>query len=68
VAQKERKQLYGQALVNFSIAANENHFNSRTLKISAQLYLHKFHQSHGFSVKGTSYLEDEISHIRMLKS
>jgi ElaA protein len=68
VAKKERKQMYGDALVTFSIAAIEKHFNSRKVKISAQLYLQKFYQSHGFAVKGTSYLEDGIPHIGMLKS
>ena len=68
VTKKERKQTYGHDLVNDSIAAIESHFNYRIVKTSAQLHLQKFYESHGFTTEGTSYLEDGIPRIGMLKS
>ena len=38
------------------------------ITISAQLYLKKFYESHGFVAVGDSYLEDDIPHIEMRKA
>ena len=40
-------------------------FQETKITISAQLYLQKFYESHGFVVVGESYLEDDIPHIEM---
>lgn len=36
-------------------------------RISAQAYLQKFYESHGFLCVGDEYLEDDIPHIEMLR-
>ena len=38
------------------------------LVMSAQVYLVKFYEYFGFSTIGEEYLEDEISHIKMIRS
>ena len=43
----------------------KNHFNEQNITISAQLYLKKFYQSHGFIATSKTYLEDDIPHIEM---
>jgi len=68
VAIKERKFGYGHQLIKASIAAIKNHFDVREITISAQVYLQKFYESHGFEKVGEEYLEDGIPHIRMDKS
>lgn len=37
------------------------------IRISAQAYLQKFYESHGFACVGEEYLEDNIPHIEMLR-
>ena len=38
---------------------------TEVLELSAQTYLLKFYESHGFSTVGSEYLEDNIPHIKM---
>jgi ElaA protein len=38
------------------------------ITISAQLYLKKFYESHGFIQTTEMYLEDDIPHIEMRRS
>ena len=66
VAEKERQYGYGHDLIKESIAAVENHFKTTTIKISAQTYLQRFYESHGFVMVGEEYLEDGIPHIAMI--
>lgn len=40
-------------------------FDVGEIVISAQLYLQKFYEQHGFIAEGESYPEDDIPHIRM---
>lgn len=68
VAENERKFGYGHVIVEHSISAIEEYFNEKSIKISAQLYLKKFYESHGFKQIGEGYLEDEIPHIAMIKN
>ena len=42
-------------------------YKETKITISAQLYLQKFYESHGFIAVGESYLEDDIPHIEMKK-
>jgi ElaA protein len=68
VSKIERKNDYGHALFDFSIASVIKHFDTETIKISAQAYLEKFYSTHGFIAHGEGYLEDGIPHIAMYKN
>ncbi len=65
VASKERKYGYGHDLIKASIEAVKTHFKVDKITISAQVYLKKFYESHGFKQVGEEYLEDGIPHIKM---
>ena len=67
VRQKFRKFNSGHELMRVSIAAIEESFNQTAITISAQEYLKKFYESHGFIQTSESYLEDDIPHIEMKK-
>jgi len=67
VKQNERKFSYGHELLKASLAAIESRFKTTKIKISAQVYLTKFYESHGFQQIGQGYLEDGIPHIAMIK-
>jgi len=49
-----------------SIDTIKKSFTENIITISAQLYLQKFYESHGFTIVGKQYLEDDIPHIRMV--
>ena len=68
VKQIERKYGYGHELMKVSIEAIKDSFHQQKITISAQLYLKKFYESHGFIQVGETYLEDGIPHIRMDKN
>ncbi len=68
VAEEERQFAYGHALMDESIEAIKEHYREDTIKISAQKYLKKFYESHGFIQKGEEYFEDGIPHIGMIKA
>ena len=63
----ERKFGYGHIIIKKSIQAIKENFNESIIKISAQLYLKKFYESHEFIQVGDGYLEDGIPHIGMIK-
>lgn len=65
VARDFRKFGCGHDLVQFSIKSVEKEFQEKNIHISAQLYLKKFYESHGFVAIGEEYLEDGIPHIAM---
>jgi len=67
VDKKERKHQYGHALIKASIKAVQDKFSTSEITISAQVYLKKFYESHGFYKVGEEYLEDGIPHIEMLR-
>ena len=67
VRQKFRKFNFGHELMRVSIAAIKENFNQTAITISAQEYLKKFYESHGFVQTSASYLEDDIPHIEMKK-
>lgn len=60
-----RNQKWGHELMENAIQAIESRFASKKITISAQLYLKKFYESHGFIQTGEGYLEDDIPHVRM---
>ena len=66
VKEEERKYGYGHDLMTESIAAISDKFSTSTIHISAQSYLEKFYNSHGFLKSGEGYLEDGIPHIKMI--
>lgn len=68
VRSKHRDKSFGHELMNASIKAINNIFNETTIEISAQEYLQKFYETHGFIKISEVYLEDDIPHIRMKKA
>lgn len=67
VKQGYRKKDFGHEVLRASIKAIEDRFKTRSIKLSAQTYLTKFYESHGFRQIGEGYLEDGIPHIAMVK-
>lgn len=67
VQEKERANHYGYDVMKRSIQAVEEHYNTTTIKLSAQTYLKKFYNSLKFKAVGEEYLEDGIPHIAMIK-
>jgi ElaA protein len=62
-----RKTGMGKKLMHESIEQIQNLFHTETIRIGAQLYLQKFYRSFGFIQDGSTYLEDNIPHIHMLR-
>lgn len=67
VAEDERSFAYGHTLMKKSIKAIKEYYGEDKIEISAQKYLKKFYESHGFVQKGGEYLEDGIPHVGMIK-
>lgn len=67
VKESERKFGYGHDIMKASINAIKTCFKEGKITISAQKYLTKFYETHGFIQVGKEYLEDGIPHIRMDK-
>jgi ElaA protein len=57
----------GSRLVKEGIQKSLETFSTHSLTISAQEYLIKFYEDHGFKVFGEVYDEDGIPHIQMVK-
>ncbi|WP_411029364.1 GNAT family N-acetyltransferase [Spongiimicrobium sp. 3-5] len=68
VRASERKYGYGQLIMEASIRAISERFNSDKICLSAQSYLIKFYSSLGFVSEGEAYLEDGIPHLKMVKT
>lgn len=62
-----RDRKWGHDLMRAAIQGIYDNFGQKTITISAQEYLKKFYESHGFVQDGEGYLEDDIPHIRMHK-
>ena len=67
VAEDQRKYKYGYDIMNASINAVDEYFNTATIHLSAQVYLTKFYTNLGFDTIGKEYLEDDIPHIKMVR-
>lgn len=67
VQQKQRKKKLGFALMEEAIKQTEQLFTTKTITISAQVYLLKFYISLGFKSIGQGYLEDGIPHVKMVR-
>ena len=68
VKTEERKFGYGHTIMKASIEAIYERFEKQDIEISAQCYLRKFYNSHGFTQTSEEYLEDGIPHIKMIKN
>ena len=60
-----RDKKWGHEMMQQAIKGIETHFNQNKITISAQLYLQKFYENHGFVQTSEMYLEDDIPHIQM---
>lgn len=67
ISPEHREKKWGHALMDVAIAGIKEHYGTAEIIISAQLYLKKFYESHGFIQVGDVYPEDGIPHIRMEK-
>ncbi len=67
IAREFRDRKWGHDLMRVAITDIHREFGAVDIEISAQLYLKKFYEFHGFAVKGETYLEDDIPHIRMIR-
>ena len=67
VGTKYRDKKWGHELMQQAINGVNVYFETAKITISAQLYLQKFYESHGFVVTSETYLEDDIPHIQMKK-
>lgn len=67
VKESERNFGYGHEIMEASHKAINKYFNTSEIRLSAQQYLIKFYESHGYKTAGEGYLEDGIPHINMLK-
>lgn len=65
ISDKFRDRKWGHSLIQAAISAIAENYNTSAITISAQLYLKKFYETHGFVQDGEGYLEDDIPHIRM---
>ncbi|MGV6846391.1 MAG: GNAT family N-acetyltransferase [Lutibacter sp.] len=61
VAKNERNHDYGHEIIKASIKAINDNFIESKITISAQEYLQKFYESHGFKKMGNG-----IPHIKMI--
>jgi ElaA protein len=62
-----RKFGYGHQIMKSSITEIQKRYKTNKIKLSAQQYLTRFYETHGFKKTGEGYLEDGIPHIAMIK-
>jgi ElaA protein len=68
VKKTERKHGYGHDLMKAANKSVKAHFKTSKIHLSAQEYLEKFYNAHGYQRVGEGYLEDGIPHIGMVFS
>lgn len=68
VKENFRDRKWGHNLIKEAIGAIGKYYGQSQITISAQLYLKKFYESHGFVQTSEEYLEDGIPHIEMKKA
>lgn len=68
VRENYRRMGYGHKITKAAIDAIKTRFKADKIKISAQVYLVIFYESHGFKTVGERYLEDGIPHISMIRA
>jgi ElaA protein len=57
----------GYQLMRHSLQIIENHFQTHSVRISAQSYLKSFYEKFGYQQVSEEYLEDDLPHMQMLK-
>ena len=57
----------GHSLMRHSLEIIQNHFQTNSVRISAQSYLKKFYERYGFVQVSEEYLEDNLPHMQMLR-
>ncbi|APU68112.1 GNAT family N-acetyltransferase [Christiangramia flava] len=67
VKQSERRFGYGHEIMKASEKAIREQYHAENIRLSAQQYLTRFYESHGYQQEGEGYLEDGIPHISMVK-
>lgn len=67
VSPKYRDKKLGHDLIQKAIEIIEAEYKQTNITISAQQYLQKFYETHGFKQTSEMYLEDDIPHIEMKK-
>lgn len=67
VAKTHRSKQLGHAIMRASITALLKRHEVSQIDISAQSYLERFYEFHGFKSTGEEYLEDGIPHKKMIK-
>lgn len=65
VKEKFRGDQLGHLIMKESLRFIHEELKEQQVCISAQKYLVKFYESHGFQTFGESYLEDGIPHVQM---
>ena len=60
-----RDKKWGHELMQQAIEGIESIFETKQIKISAQLYLKKFYETHDLVTTSEIYIEDDIPHIEM---
>lgn len=65
IDEKYRDRKWGHAMIQVAIEAIKAIWQTSVITISAQLYLKRFYETHGFVQDGDEYLEDGIPHIKM---
>lgn len=68
VKENFRKFGYGHEILKVSVSEIQERYQTNDIKLSAQQYLTRFYESHGFKQTGEGYLEDGIPHIAMIKN
>jgi|TARA_Y100000385_G_C13076896_1_gene631856 ElaA protein len=61
-----RNKGFARKLMTYILKQVENEFPNHEIELSAQEYLINFYGSLGFKTHGEIYLEDGISHIKMV--
>ena len=67
VAKTHRSRQLGHVIMRASIATLTERQKVRRIDLSAQSYLERFYEYHGFVATGEEYLEDGIPHKKMIK-
>jgi ElaA protein len=62
-----RSKQLGHTIMKASILALQERYDMHQIEISAQSYLERFYETHGFKAEGAEYLEDGIPHKKMIK-
>lgn len=57
----------GRTLMQKSLEVVDQKYGKVPVRIGAQLYLKKFYESFGFTQASDVYIEDDISHIEMIR-